>query len=327
MTTQSASTTQDELLEGWRQKAWLQRMFLPGDFLDKVNAVGAESLVCHKTTVEYLVMSDHVETKTVRTGDAGKYSTDLNYRPQEFKNETVKIMANSMDVGCDRCSGGGRAPCPPTERCRPCRGSGQRSSRQKCMQCDGDGEVRQAGFLNFSKERCMTCSGRGRVMAMGPCDRCSGGGQQVCKKCNGSGAVTCAQCQGSGKLVQGDLITRKFSHSKELTYQLSGLGENEFKNGLGGNHFKSMAGDLIYQEFQTPGAPETVLEQKSVHSYDVLSQEYSYNGSSFCLNRITSDGASKYVASGVPLSKIRTAIAGGAFFVASVAVAAIVILL
>lgn len=127
--------------------------------------------------------------------------------------------------------------------------------------------------------------------------------------------------------MEGEIITRKFSCSKELTYQLSGLGENEFKNGLDGKHFKSLEGDLIYQEFQTPGDPDTVLEQKIVHSYDVLSREYSYNGLSFFLNRITSGSASKYVASGVPLSKTKTSIAGAAFFVAAAAIAAVVILL
>ena len=130
-----------------------------------------------------------------------------------------------------------------------------------------------------------------------------------------------------GKLVQADVITRKFSCSTELTYQLSGLGENEFKNGLDGKHFKSMEEDLIYQQFQPPGDPSTVLEQKSVHSYDVLSHQYSYGGSSFCLNRITSGDNLKYLASGVPLSKTRTAIAGGAFFASAVAVAALLILL
>ena len=327
MTIRSASTAHDELLEGWRQKAWLQRMFLPGDFLDQTSMVGSEGLVCHKTITEYLAMNDQVETKTVRDQDAGNYSTDINYRPQEFKNETVKIISNSMDVGCGECSGGGRVSCPPTMRCGSCKGSGQRRRREECMQCDGDGEVRQAGFMNFDKARCRACSGRGKVVVICPCSRCAGGGQEVCNKCKGSGAVTCGRCEGSGKLVQGDVITRKFSCSKELTYQLSGLGENEFKNGLDGKHFKPLEGDLIYQQFQTPGDPSTVLEHKSVHSYDVLSHHYSYNGSSFSLNRITSGSALKYVASGVPLSKTRTAIAGGAFFTAAVAVAALVMLL
>ena len=83
-----------------------------------------------------------------------------------------------------------------------------------------------------------------------------------------------------------------------MTYQLSGLAENEFKNGLDGKHFKSMSGDLIYQEFQPPADPNTVMEQKSVHSYDVLSRSYTYRDAQFSLNRITSGEALKYVALG-----------------------------
>ena len=78
MTTQSVNTATDELLEGWCQKAWLQRLLLPGDFLEKVSQVGAETLACHKTTNDYLVMSDKVEEKTLKLGQTGGYSTDLN---------------------------------------------------------------------------------------------------------------------------------------------------------------------------------------------------------------------------------------------------------
>ena len=327
MTTQSVNTATDELLEGWCQKAWLQRLLLPGDFLEKVSQVGAETLACHKTTNDYLVMSDKVEEKTLKLGQTGGYSTDLNYRPQEFKNETVKIINNASEVACNNCSGRGQAACPTTERCGSCSGSGQRDRNDECRQCDGRGKVRQAGFMNFDDHHCMACSGRGKIRTRGPCDRCAGRGQRTCSKCGGSGSVTCRRCEGSGRLVQGDVITRKFSCSKELTYQMSGLGENEFKNGLDGKHFKSLEGDLIYQQFQTPADPDTILEQKTVHSYDVLSHEYSYNGSSFRLNRITSGSALKYVASGVPLCKTKTAIAGGAFLAVAVAVAALVILL
>ena len=196
MTTQSVNTTQDEMLEEWRQKAWLQRMFLPGDFVDQTSMVGSESLTCHKTVTECMVMSDQVETKTVRDRDAAKYSTDINYRPQEFKNETLRIITNSADVRCDKCAGGGRTSCPTTERCGRCSGSGQRDRNEECRQCDGNGEVRQAGFMSFEKQRCMTCSGRGKIRTMGPCDRCAGRGQQTCGKCGGSGSVTCGQCEG-----------------------------------------------------------------------------------------------------------------------------------
>ncbi len=327
MTTQITNAA-NELLEDWLRKSWLRRIFLPGDFLEQVGEVGSENLVCQKTATEYLTMSEQVETKTVRGSDAGKYSTNINYLPQEFKNETIKIITNNMDVGCGECSGRGAVACPTTMRCGECKGSGQRSGRrEECTQCDGNGEVKQAGFMNFSKERCMTCSGSGKRMVTGPCGRCGGRGQEICNKCNGSGSVSCGQCEGLGKLVQGDFITRKFSCLKELTYQLSGLGENEFKNGLAGEHFKSMAGDEIRQEFQTPSYADTVLQRETVHSYDVLSHHYVYRDEPFCLNRITSAVALKYVASGVPLSKVKVAVIGALASVVAVSAAALLVLL
>ena len=368
MATQTTSTTVDELLEGWRQKAWLQRLFLPGDFLEQVTQVGAENMVCHKTAVDCLAMSDEVEGITVRSDETGKYSTDLDYRPQEFKNETLKIIANAVGVACGGCSGAGQhtcgscsgrgqvtcgscsgrgeVTCDTTKSCGSCGGSGTRS--ESCGSCNGRGNV-YAGTDkdgNMRGRPCPSCGGNGRSTSdcgncsggRVTCDRCGGRGRVDCGKCgrsgiltcggcSGSGIVVCGTCRGSGSLVQAEIITRKFSHSKELAYQLSGLAENEFKNGLDGKHFKSMTGDLVSEEFQTPANQSIVLQRQSVHSYDVLSHRYTYRDAPFSLNRITSDGASKYVASGVPLSKTRTAIAGGMFFAAAAAVAALLIFL
>ena len=337
MTTQNPSTvqtTQDELLQEWHKKAWLKRLFLPGDFLTGASMVGSENLVCRKTTMEYLDMNDQVEAKTMKGSEAGKYSTDVNYRPREFKNETLKILNNAAaiqcdncsgrgDVTCRNCSGRGEAACSPTQKCGRCSGAGQR--RQDCYQCNGRGEVRQAGFLNTDKARCMTCSGSGK--SIGPCDRCGGRGQTICDRCKGSGVATCGSCKGSGlldcarcgatgELVQGNVITRKFSRSTEQTYQLTGLPADEFKNGLDGKHFNSMTGDLVSEEFQPPAVSNIVLQRQSVHSYDVLSRRYSYQDAEFCLNKITSGSGSKYAASGLPLSKgkVWAAIAGGAAF-------------
>ena len=349
MTTQNSSaaqtTQQDELLQEWRKKAWLKRMFLPGDFMTTASMVGSENLVCHKTTMEYLDMNDQVEAKTMKGSEAGKYSTDVNYRPQEFKNETLRILNNAAaiqcdncsghgDVSCSNCSGRGESPCPTMERCGRCRGAGQR--RQDCYQCNGNGEVRQAGFLNSDKARCMTCSGSGK--SMGPCDRCGGRGQTICNRCNGRGIATCGSCRGSGRrdcarcgatgqLVEGNVITRKFSHTTERTYQLTGLAADEFKNGLDGKHFNSMTGDLLSEEFQTPAGSHIVLQRQSVHSYDVDSRRYSYHDAEFCLNKIAGGGGLKYVAAGLPISRIKAAIAGGALSVAVAAAVALLILL
>ena len=325
MTTPSVETAQDELMEEWRQKALLQRIFLPGDFLDQVSAVGSERLVCHQTTMEYLLMNDRMEEKAIKSSEVGKYSTDLDYRPHEFKDETIRLMSSGMAVQCAGCSGSGDVPCQPQMRCGSCGGSGQ--DRRSCGRCDGDGIYRRpsGNFGPAIEERCRECSGTGEHVRR--CNRCYGRGEVVCDKCNGSGRVTCSRCDGSGQMVRAEIITRKFSCSTERTYQLTGLAADEFKNGLAGKHFKSMTGDEIRQEFQTPGDPDTVLQRETVHSYDVVSQHYTYRDAPFCLNRIASAGDMKYVASGVPFSRIKTAVAGGVFLAAAAAVVALVILL
>ncbi len=348
MATQSptaAQTTQDDLLQEWHKKAWLKRMLLPSDFMTGASVVGSENLVCRKTTMQYLNMNDQVEAKTMKGSEAGKYSTDVNYRPPEFKNETIKILNNAATVRCDvcsgrgdvtcgNCSGRGETACSPTQRCGRCRGSGH--SRGKCYQCNGRGKVDQAGIFNTNKERCMTCSGSGK--AMGPCDRCGARGETICDRCRGSGIATCDSCKGSGllacarcgatgELVQGNVITRKFSHTTERSHQLTGLAVDEFKNGLDGKHFKSMTGDLVSEDFQTPASSDIVLQQRRVHRYDVISRRYSFNDGEFCLNRITTSDGMKYVTSGLPFSGIKAGIAGAAFAVAAAGVATLLILL
>ena len=392
MTIQTSSSL-DELLEEWRQKAWLQRLLLPSDFLEKVSTVSAEDLVCHKTTTEYLSMTDEVEAKTLKIGETAGYQTDLNYRPQEFKNETVKIIDNASEVACNGCSGNGQIACPTTVDCRSCNNTGQTrcghcnstgqtscgncnntgqtrcghcnstgqtscghcnstgqtkcghcnstgqtrcgncnntgqtrcgdcnstgQRRDKCIYCDGHGRVRLTwrvqsttgtdheicmncsgsgkGMVNCSRcsgngfvtcnrcngnsstgvcnhcrgngfvtcnrcngrpvEVCNQCSGNGSVTCNRcngrpvevcnqcsgngsvACNRCNGNGTVVCDKCMGSGSLECRNCEGAGRLVQGQIITRKFSCSDELTYQLGGLGANQFKNGLDGETFQ-----------------------------------------------------------------------------------------
>lgn len=348
MATQNSNTvqtTQDQLLQEWHKKAWLKRLFLPSDFMSGTSVVGSENLVCHQTTMEYLDMDDQVEAITMKGSEVGKYSADVSYRPQVFQNETLKILNNAGviqcndcsgrgDATCRNCAGRGESACPPLEKCGRCSGAGQR--RQDCIQCNGNGEVRQAGFLNTEKRRCMSCSGSGK--GLGPCDRCGGRGQTTCKRCSGSGRATCGSCRGSGllpcsrcgatgEMVQGNIITRKFSHTTERSYQLTGLPADEFKNGLDGKHFGSMTGDLVSEEFQTPAASHVVLQRKSVHAYDVLSRRYAYQDEEFNLNKITGGGGLKYVASDVPFSTIKAVIAGAAFSAVATAVAALLILL
>ena len=314
MTKQNTVSTHEELFNGWRRQAWLQRILLPGDFLSHVSATGgAEILQCNKTTTEYLAMGDKVEVKTVKVRESRTYSTDVKYRPQEFRNQIVKIINNASEVQCPGCVGRGWLPCPTTMSCRRCGGSGRRF--EECGMCGGSGEVHKDQWWQKDQwdnsggtyVRCGSCGGnRGRTVNCGDCDH----GTVVCDRCYGRGTVVCRRCDGDGKLVRANIITRKFSCSTEVVYQLSGLGENEFKNGLARKHFESMPGSLTYQEFRTPSKSNTVLERRSIHSYDVLSHQCSYQEFQFYLNKITSISGSKYVASKMPLSKIKIAVGG-----------------
>ena len=145
MTSQSQQTTPapDALLDKWRRKAWLWRLFLPSDFMAQVSPVAGERLVCHKTTNDYLVMNDQVETQTINAKQAARYSTDLNYRPQEFKKEKLEIIANEQQSLCGDCAGNGSVPCPPTQPCDRCAGSGSFPCppTQPCRKCAGKGSI------------------------------------------------------------------------------------------------------------------------------------------------------------------------------------------
>ena len=343
MTSQNSSATPDALISEWHGKAWLKRMFLPGDFLEQVSKVEEENMVCHKTTVEYLVMSDQVENKTIKDRETGKYSTDEDYRPQEFKNETLKIITDAVrvrcygcaglgEVSCGRCSGSGEERCDTTMDCPSCKGSGRREV--SCGRCGGAGEVHVGRF----PEKCSSCRGSGKRRSdcgscrggKVPCSRCGGRGSVVCDRCRGSGEVVCGQCDGAGELVEANIITRKFQRSTALTHQLTGLPADEFKNGLAEKHFKSPTGDLVHQEFQTPATNDIVLQRRSIHSYDVLSHRYSFRDVEFWLNRISSSNGVKYAATGLPFSRTRMAVAGGillAGLVAAVTVAVVLTLI
>ena len=107
--------------------------------------------------------------------------------------------------------------------------------------------------------------------------------------------------------MSGNLIHRKFLHSREMEYHVTGLEKNEFKNGLDGKHFSSVEGDLVSSEYKNPGHHETVLRRESVHFYNVISREYCYKDKQFHLNQISSSSDMKYVASGLPFPMMRVA--------------------
>ncbi len=322
MATEESAVSRDGLFQEWRRKAYLRRLLLPQDFMENVTPCGQETMVCRKTTSDYVVMSDRVEKKTVRTGEAGKYSTDLSYRPTEFKDQTLRIFADKRQVQCDKCSGDRRVSCPTSTMCWQCGGKGRRKETKRgTREVTVPARTVTTGSGRFETETripARTSTREYQYKEWVRCGKCKGSGQVTCSKCDGTGWVTCNRCSGVGFLVSGNLITREFRHSQEVEYQLTGMDTDQFKNGLEGRHFNSMVGDLVSSEFQTPSNQETVLERKSVHSYDVLSRQYSYGEKQFHLNLITSNDEVKCLASGLPFSGLRVAAAS---IVASGAVA------
>ena len=150
MTQRNTSQSLGVLLDEWRGQAWWQRLLLPDDFMDKVTLAEEEALTCHQTTIEYLTMSDDVEAETMKVKDSEFYSTDLDYRPSEFKNETCDIITDVAFIQCPKCSGSGRitcgkcsgagwVKCSVTTSCSTCNGSGKRSD--SCGRCDGSGKI------------------------------------------------------------------------------------------------------------------------------------------------------------------------------------------
>ena len=300
--------SRDKVFEEWHRRAFLQRLFLPSDFAQNVSAVSKENMVCHMTTNECLFMRDQAKRMTVKKNEVKKYSTDEDYRPQEFKDETLTIFTGATETRCSPCYGNGTFACPTTSKCSKCKGTG-REDVDRCTICDGKGKVEASRGSWYGRERnCTFCRGTGKRYER--CYTCDGTGTVTCSTCRGTGSKNCDTCDGNGKVVRGQLVTRKFSAETEYEYQVSGLDKNEFKNGLEPKHFRSISGDPVSSEFQATSDPETVLKRSSLHTFDVLSCAYSYRDEQFHLNQISSDCNTKLVATGLPLSKIRLAVAG-----------------
>ena len=326
-TGQKSHGGQTGLLAEWHGQSRIKRLLLPSDLVDEAKPIADESLVCRKTTTEYLNMTDKWESVALKVKDVDRYSTDFDYRPDKFKNETRTLMAGAQGVQCSRCSGSGQTECSPTMNCRGCGGSGL--GDVPCRQCGGSGRENYVqstqtrfGVQTETRTRfCRRCGNRGTET--GTCPRCGGGKKETCDKCRGSGVVACTVCDGVGTLVSARICTRKFTCSTEFEYQLSGLSANEFKNGLAANNFKKIAGNQLSQEFQSPDDEDTVLQRESVESYDVLTSEYDYRGKIFWVNQIRSDASLKWVTPGVPFSLPRVGITAG---IALIVVAALITL-
>ena len=280
MANNSTASQQDALLTEWGRRSRLARLLRPGDLLQESVASGEEILECHRRTLDFLTMEDRVNSRVVKSAEARKYSPDLNYRPQDFRNQSLNLIDNAHEVLCANCSGLGLVSCPTRMRCRDCGGSGR--VRRNCDSCGGSGRV------GLDREHhCMACTDGKREV---DCRNCRFG-EVVCEQCNGRGYVDCNKCDTEGTLVQANFINRKFSASSQVNYQLSGLSENEFKNGLARKHFNSFPGNLIYQEYQAPQGQNTSMERLTIHSYDILSRQFSYKGDEFSLNSIVAPTA------------------------------------
>ena len=159
MTQQGTNMVRDALLEQWRSEARWQRFLLPGDFFDNVRTVSAEGFYCHKTTNEYLTMSEHTEAKTLKISQSRRYSDDLSYRPSKFRNETIRILSGTAEARCGNCTGVG------TVACDNCSGNG-RVICPRMMNCP------ECGRVGRKEKGCLNCGDSGRV----PCNECAGTG-------------------------------------------------------------------------------------------------------------------------------------------------------
>ena len=308
MTQRGTNMVRDALLEQWRSEArWQrfllpgdffdkvrtvsQRFLLPGDFFDKVRTVSEEGFCCHKTTNEYLTMSEHTEAKTLTISQSKRYSCDFNYRPSKFRDEIIGILSGAArarcgnctgvgTVACDNCSGNGRVPCPIDMHCPEC------------------------GWVGRKEKGCLNCRDSGIVH----CNECAGTGTRECDGCN-SGRVECPDCDGDGIVVRGNVITRSFRSSTEVSCQLDSLPADQYKNGLELKHFQSMEGDVVQQECQQPSRTAVVLQRRTVQRFEVMSRRYQYSDKEFCLNMIKGVGPRRFVSIALPLSGFKIGVA------------------
>ena len=288
MTQQGTNVVRDALLEQWRSEARWQRFLRPGDCFDKVRTVSEEGFYCHKTTNEYLTMSEHTEAKTLKISQSKRYSYDLNYRPSKFRNEIIRILSGAAEARCENCTGVG------TVACDYCSGNGRVpcSIKMHCPECGGE------------EKGCLNCGDSGIVA----CNECAGTGTRECDGCN-SGRAECPACDGVGNMVRGNVTTRSFRSSTKVSCQLDGLPADQYKNGLERKHFQSMEGDVVEQEFQQPSSTAVVLQRRTVHRFEVMSRRYQYSDKEFCLNMIKGGGRKKFVSIALPLSGFKIGVA------------------
>jgi hypothetical protein len=110
--------------------------------------------------------------------------------------ELIEIYNTEPEVDCPEC----------------------RNGREKCDNCDGEGEILCTNCDGSGEEDCRYCDGSGMDEDSGEeCDMCEGDGKQTCEVCNstnyescnycgGEGEYTCGYCEGSGQVVSKDKV-------------------------------------------------------------------------------------------------------------------------
>ena len=300
-----------DLLKEWHRKSVIRRMLLPGDFMEKADVTDIDTFQCRRKTTETLRMKVRQRTRVVKRLEANRYPRNSQFRPTEFRNLTVTSIANPKEVSCGGCSGRGRNSCPTQMWCRNCKGSTR--YEVQCNNCGGTGNNPV-----WPQHDCGYCKGGRREVDCGECDF----GRVTCERCEGYGYTSCDRCNAEGILIQANFITRQFRSTVNVAFQLPGLAENKFKHGLSRKHFKRIPGDLVDQQWDRAQGRNAVMTRTSLHSYDLTSQECTYKGKAFHLNRIDTRQGAKYVNSRLPLS-IRRTLLGGTFAVSVLTLASL----
>ena len=303
----------DDWFEGWYSKAYIVRLFAPSDFISELRWKATEDFGCLRIVMDRLSLTVQRQWEVIKLTYIGRYSSDLNYEPSDFRNESISIATNRQEVICRNCGGDGTVYCPPTQPCRSCNGSNE----IPCSTCGGRGYNRDFSSNSDGDDvTCYSCYGRSSMR----CYSCSGG-QVVCWLCGGSGRVRCGACDGAGIVVQAMVTVKTFTHTVDVNYQVEGLAVNEFKNGLKGNHFHKLQGTLVHQESQRSTEPGVIRQRLTAMAFYVYSCHYDYKGKSFILNHIY---PSKYITQGLPWSwrRIAVGLAAASLLVAVVALLA-----
>ena len=340
------------VLDGWyRKQGLIQRLFAPSGFLNDAECVEAEDFTCRRATTDFLTFSVSETVKELTLADRMKYSNDLrllDYRPKEFKTETVQVVVNERQVNCSSCSGQGRNPCPPSVQCgncsgagsfpcypempcpsctgtrrvpcRVCQGTGQRSSFEvhnpggPCTRCRGRASFRCGTCLNragtpIGRVTCNQCMGSGRKR----CEWCNERGQLVCRDCNGRGYVLCDRCNASGTVVYAGMVTHTFTPRSSTQFLPQNGNPDGLKNGITAGHLARIPGKVVRDEYQRPGRQDDVLQKLTVVDFEVSSYQFRYRGKPFIFNHLkdANGRVTEFVTAKLPLSAKKVAIASG----------------